>query len=384
MVNSPLYDCDWVGQYQEPKDSTFRLDDKTYMTATPTYQNPTTSKVTLNIVFKGMYGGDGFSSSINIDRQQEGSGSWTPVANPPAFPGGQKDDSVDTGVRYAYRIYRGPLGAANSFHLHSGVNIQPVESRGVALVLVENSVAAAIQTKVDRLKQDLVGDGWGVIVQNNMPKHNDAVWANNIANIATIKQVIVSNFNYAASLTPPKALKAVLLLGHIPVPRSGFLHTDGHIDHVGAWSADGYYADAYTGSGDIAWTDTKPVPPAQPEINPWIPDITNGPGDGMFDHDLYPSKLEVAVGRVDFAKLTATSKTEAQMLNDYLDKDHNYRHHLLSWQNSQGSSVSERLIGYAHPAPGFEKLDPSLFSVSGRDMLFLDRVPTVWFWATTF
>lgn len=53
----------------------------------------------------------------------------------------------------------------------------------------------------------------------------------------------------------------------------------------------------------------------------------NVPGDGKFDQTFIPSTIELEVGRVDLSDLPAfLPKTERDLLRQYLDKNHNFRH----------------------------------------------------------
>jgi hypothetical protein len=61
------------------------------------------------------------------------------------------------------------------------------------------------------------------------------------------------------------------------------------------------------------------------------------PGDGKFDQSTIPSDLELEVGRVDLANMTCfsnktPSRSELDLLRQYLNKDHNFRHGLLNIQ----------------------------------------------------
>src|SRR2546421_956882 len=56
----------------------------------------------------------------------------------------------------------------------------------------------------------------------------------------------------------------------------------------------------------------------------------NVPGDGKFDQSYAPSAVELEVGRVDLSDLPAFSLGEKELLRQYLSKDHNYRHRLIT------------------------------------------------------
>ena len=129
-------------------------------------------------------------------------------------------------------------------------------------------------------------------------------------------------------------MKAVFLFGRVPVPYSGLQNPDGHSEHYGSWPADVYYGDV-----DGNWTDssvnyqqtanTDPIDRAR---------LSNIPGDGKFDQLSPPSTVELQVGRVDLANMPgrvtwggpATFPSEQELLRQYLNKDHNFRHKLIN------------------------------------------------------
>jgi hypothetical protein len=110
----------------------------------------------------------------------------------------------------------------------------------------------------------------------------------------------------------------VFLLGRVPVPYSGRIAPDGHTNHTGAWPADIYY-----GELDGNWTDAY----VSTDV---VGRRRNMPGDGKFDQSVIPLGggkigVELAVGRVDFAGMTAFPLSETELLRRYLNKDHDYR-----------------------------------------------------------
>jgi len=128
--------------------------------------------------------------------------------------------------------------------------------------------------------------------------------------VTAVKAQIVATYNLDAVNT-----KALFLLGHIPVPYSGDFGPDGHPDHQGAWPTDVYYADVNGNWTDVSVTSTT-VSPARTQ---------NVPGDGKFDQSIIPSPVELQVGRVDLYGMTSFTATETQLLQNYLNKDHDYR-----------------------------------------------------------
>ena len=191
-------------------------------------------------------------------------------------------------------------------------------------MIVDSSLTTALWQELARLKQDLVGDGWLVL------RHDVA----QTATILSIKSLIQADY-----LADPTQVRAVLLFAHIPVPYAGNLVPDGHVpEHRGAWPADVFYGDmdnVATGcqANDI-WTDcivntdnNEPSPPDQRN--------RNIPGDGRFDPSLsdyerIPSNVELEIGRVDLYLLNAFTATETELLRNYLNKDHAFRHKTMT------------------------------------------------------
>src|SRR5581483_9905177 len=112
---------------------------------------------------------------------------------------------------------------------------------------------------LDRLQQDLVGDGW--TVERLDVNRNDSV--------PQVKERIRAQYD-----ADPAQVKAVFLFGHVPVPYSGDIVPDGHYrDHEGAWPCDGFYADMDGTWTDATVNDTRATDPRN----------RNVPGDGKFD-----------------------------------------------------------------------------------------------------
>ena len=224
------------------------------------------------------------------------------------------DATVQPAALYEYRV--GDASLLNERYIQAGIDLPPVERRGRVLLLVAKNVVSGLAVPLSQLRRDLVGDGWEVAFRE-APTHDDAVWANNVKNIALVKSWVTQEWS-----TYSNQLKAVFLLGHVVIPYSGGGPEDGHAENAGAWGADSYYGDI-----DGQYTDTLSIAPKASE--PW----RNVPGDGKFDQDTFPTNqaglrgLELAVGRVDFARLPALgSRRETELLRQYLDKDHRFRH----------------------------------------------------------
>lgn len=185
--------------------------------------------------------------------------------------------------------------------ISAGVRVAPtLESRGSLLLLVDAALTQPLDTAIQQLKIDLIKDHWKVIIDS----------VADTSSVVAVRQKIQDHY-----LTQPD-LKSVYLLGAIPVPYSGNIYPDTHFEnHQGAWSADPYYAEM-----NGTWTDE-------------VVNITtaffdrnhNIPGDGKFDQDSIPSKVELQIGRVDLSRMPAFSSDYIELTRRYLQKAHDYR-----------------------------------------------------------
>ena len=248
-----------------------------------------------------------------------------------------EDRAVDPGLAYEYRIW--DTNALNfsatrpivlQQHLTAAIDLPPTHERGKAILMIENSVAPLLSTEIATWKLNLVGDGWQV-VSHLVPRQNDDDLQQNSQAIARIKSLIDSE-------SAPNRTNVVLLLGHIPVPLSGTLAADGHADHRGAWSADGFYG----ATNQHFWTDFLRASPTNGNNSR----LSNEPGDGKWDQNYLPQPYGSAVGRIDFARMPAFTNAsflpgypnltvrsaEVELLRQYLNKNHQYRHGQLKFK----------------------------------------------------
>lgn len=215
------------------------------------------------------------------------------------------DTDISPGTLYEYEIsgnFSTTLPSKKSIYLCAGIHISPVHKRGSLVLLCEKSVAPALASELSTLYNDLVGDGWNVI-------RYDVTGPAEEGTVALAKAKIRDAYNSYPDL------KQVLIVGHVPVPYSGNIDPDGHTNHNGCWPADGYYGDLVSN-----WTDTITgyfVASTRAENR-------NLPGDGKFDQDNL-QKVQLAVGRIDFANMPAFVISETELLRRYLNKNHLFR-----------------------------------------------------------
>ena len=204
-----------------------------------------------------------------------------------------RDEDVQPGIAYEYRIFRPSKERTETAHWTTGVSLPATEIRGVALLVVDETVAADIAARLERFMLDLVGDGWKVVRRDvARGDHRDA--RANLRAARKLRSWIQDRYNSAHYL--PHAL---ILVGHVPVVKSGLSRPDGHKSRP--LETDLFYA----------------------EMNSiWLDD-----GEGVLQHASIPGdNIEIQVGRIDFSMMGEDFPDEVTLLKRYLDKNHHWRH----------------------------------------------------------
>lgn len=276
------------------------------------------------------------------------------------------DTTLTAGVAYEYRLQTVRV-SDQSLHSESyvsgGIDIPVIENRGTLLLLVDQSQASALAPELATLMQDLVGDGW-TVQRTDLPRatieaaeaFSPSLGSTRLAEARAVKDVIVSACNVASA-----NVKAVYIIGHLPVPYSGDTAPDQHPDHRGAWPADTYYGDI-----DGTWTDETVTATGATD-----PRNRNVPGDGKFDQSEIPSSLELSVGRVDFANMTvfpSSAVTETELLRRYLRKASDYRHRRGAYSAIERRAVTINAFSGANQP----SMASSIAAVLGRSSTVTD------------
>ncbi len=213
-----------------------------------------------------------------------------------------RDSDVNVGIIYEYKIYRPRSDQKHesvSMYITSGIEAPLIDNRGKILLVVDNTIAKPLSAQLERLEQDLAGDGWTVI-RHDSPRHGRGI-------AESLKSWVVKKYK-----EDTVNIKMLFLFGHLPIVKSGHQAPDGHKPQPHA--TDVFYSDM-----NGQWTDST--------LN--IPKV-NVPSDGIYDQNI-PSDftVELQVGRVDFADMPAWNKSEVELLKNYLRKDHFWRHGLV-------------------------------------------------------
>jgi hypothetical protein len=222
------------------------------------------------------------------------------IANPTATATSYQDNTPTLNTVYEYKVIRTSSLATGYGYLCSGIEVQPTDYQGKMVLLVDNTLSTGLVNEIAQLESDLKADGWITIKHEVSPT----------ASVNSVRTLVIGSYN-----ADPTNVKAVYIIGHVPVPYSGSLAPDGHTDsHLGAWPCDNYYGELTS-----TWTDNTVN-----ETSGW-PSNDNVAGDGKFDQNNFPSSVELQVGRVDLGDMPAFTNTHTQRLSAYLTKAHQFK-----------------------------------------------------------
>ena len=121
---------------------------------------------------------------VSIQRRTLGEtfkGSWQSIASLRSFARVYVDEEVRPGVAYEYRISRPSKEKIETGYWTTGRNLPAQENQGVALVVVDETLAGDLSAHLDRFMLDLIGDGWKVI-RHDVPRGDDSK-KNAVANL---------------------------------------------------------------------------------------------------------------------------------------------------------------------------------------------------------
>jgi len=233
---------------------------------------------------------------ISIQRRvlgQTQKASWQDIGSVKGFARLYLDEGIEPGIPYEYRISRAGKKKIETGYWATGLNLPAEEKRGIALVIVDETLARELALRLDRFVLDLIGDGW-TVVRHDVPRGNNKDAVANLKAAQKLRTWIQDRYN-SNWLTP----HSLILIGYIPVVKSGRFNPDGHKRR--ALETDLFYA------------ETNGI---------WLDD-----GQGKLLHDAIPSDhIEIQVGRIDFSNLDTALGDEISLLKKYFDKNHHWRH----------------------------------------------------------
>lgn len=256
--------------------------------------------ITLNWLRDSLYDGP-----INIYRKKKDETVWSKLYK--TIPKGVQsftDTGINLRVGMEYFLKKSVGNTSGHGYIYVADELLPVEQRGSVLLVVEQLISDSVSDALNGFDFDLRMDGWKtlrLVVHRNDKVDSVKKW---------IKDIYVSNAE----------LKTIILIGHVPVPYSGLLNPDGHPDHKGAWPCDGFYGDVVDDIDN--WTDIviKDSTSASRRAN------KNWSNDGKFDNSLFPSEIELQVGRIDLSDMPSCAVSEIDLMKRYFIKNSDFRH----------------------------------------------------------
>ncbi len=257
------------------------------------------SKIEDTIIVKFDFPAFPFYGNLSIHSKPIHSEHWLEV----------KEDNTDTLIppntakEYSFFLDADTLGAYGYYIIGDCEDVKLTS--GKVLVLVDTTIIDSIKSELEQFAWDLHADGWGVIIRS-VPRSEDF---NPIA-VNKVKRLV---WRYIHLGNEP--LRAVVLIGRVPVPYTGNYTFDAHPDHIGAFPADIFYV-----CPDCKWTDSEEFANTSAREENY-----NFPFDGKFDQTSLTAPIYTAIGRIDFFGLSDFRETELELIKRYLQKNHNFR-----------------------------------------------------------
>ncbi len=232
-------------------------------------------------------------NTYTIFRKNEGTTAWgNAIATGVVATAGSTwtDTTVVEGQMYDYRATT-TTGALRAGWVTAGVKVDQTLPRGRLALVVSNDIPVKLADEYAQYKADLISEGWFIheIVTPRAPDYLSngtgpadsygiptAPFAN--AHVLIRNQIIALHNQY------PGQLKNVVLLGKVPVPRSGHYLSgpDGHGNRA-AVGADAYYAEM-----DGVWPDNLSNAPFSVDNGEVTGFINNPDGSVTFPPDMVP------------------------------------------------------------------------------------------------
>lgn len=258
--------------------------------------------------------------SVTVSRRRLGSSgptSWEPLG-PAETTAVWRDTNVVPGSAFEYQVVRRQREIVDAGYWIAGWEVPARADNGTVLMLVDKEVADGISLHLDRFRRDLVGAGWRVVTRP-VPRHREGDALNDGLNFEAA--LVIREWIAERVAEDPGTPHAAILVGHVPILRSGRSAPDGH--GARPHPTDAFYADV-----DGQWTISF---------------------EGALLNDAVPGNgIELQIGRIDFAPIArADREREVRLLQQYFDKNHHWRHGLLG--DLRGAYASgKRLAVEAH------------------------------------
>jgi hypothetical protein len=219
------------------------------------------------------------------------------------------DTQVSVGTEYEYEIVR----SSSTDYLDAGIELPATESMGTVLLVVDSTYAAGLAPYLKVYEQDLIGDGWNVLVNSSF---------NSESSPTAIRDQIISTYENNPTLNQ------VVLIGDLPVVYAGPDSPDGHGlttygEYFRYFPDDAFYGDMNPSDYGSALQETAYLPNYVYNFDP--PGTTVANATQTYLTGSYIPTL--AVGRIDMANMGyyENSPTDLSLLQAYFEKDNAFR-----------------------------------------------------------
>ncbi len=288
---------------------------------------------------------------VNFTDENWGTNPYATVAG---NTNGFTDSTVKIGEAFEYRVFKAStLNNEALGYIYAGNKLVEKLTYDGLILLVDSNYKIPVANQINQLVKDLTAEGYQLSV----------IYAGRNQTPPTVKKLIQATYNSMG-----KKVKTLFILGHVPVPYSGYFSTDGqapppdgHIEgsgnHTGAWPSDVFYADMYDDWTDISANCTTGTQSR----------MYNIPGDGKFDQTKLPNILSLETGRVDLYDMPAFGKSDTTLIINYLNRDHN-------WRTGNLQTVERSLIDDNFPTLNLSSTGYNNFAALVKtDSIFNDR-----------
>lgn len=225
---------------------------------------------------------------------QTGSASWQRISPALGAARGFADETTRAGTAYEYQVLRGGPVPKEVGYWVAGVEIPATDLRGRVYLVVDEEIAAPLALRLERYARDLTGDGWSVI-RHDAARGTPGNPRETLKRALTLKTWLQGQYR-----ADPFGQHVVVLVGHLPLVRTGMAAPDGHTPEPHA--SDLFYAEM-----DGTWVAHK---------------------DGFLLNNHVPTdRIEMQIGRIDFSGFNPGPKRgrEIALLRAYFDKNHHWR-----------------------------------------------------------
>src|SRR2546429_5103076 len=121
----------------------------------------------------------GTPNSYTVYRKAPGATSWGGGTTLSGSATSYADTGVAAGTAYEYAIVKNASGYNGYGYIESGINVPLVDNRGKVILVVDNTYASQLGTELNRLQQDLAGDGWTVL-RHDVGRNDSVVSVKNL------------------------------------------------------------------------------------------------------------------------------------------------------------------------------------------------------------